>query len=65
MTLHSDGVIPSCEQDVLAKQAMGHALHDGLTKTWQTPFQVLRANHDSNNLQSHPLCTACKEWHRP
>jgi spiro-SPASM protein len=65
MTLHSDGIIPSCEQDVLAKQSMGHALHDGLAKTWQHPLQLLRSNHDSNNLQSHPLCSTCKEWHRP
>jgi hypothetical protein len=65
MTLQSDGTIPSCEQDVLATQPMGHALQDGLASTWQNPLQVLRDNHDSNNLQSHPLCIACREWHRP
>jgi hypothetical protein len=65
MTLNSDGTIPSCEQDVLAKQTMGHALHDGVAKTWLNPLQILRDDHDSNQLQSRPLCTTCKEWHRP
>jgi hypothetical protein len=65
MTLHSDGTVPSCEQDVLAKQPMGHARQAGLASTWQNPLQVLRDDHASNNLQSRPLCSTCKEWHRP
>jgi hypothetical protein len=65
MTLHSDGTVPSCEQDVFAKQPMGHARQEGLASTWQNPLQVLRDDHASNNLQSRPLCSTCKEWHRP
>lgn len=65
MALHSDGAVPSCEQDVLAKQLMGHARREGLVSTWQNPLQVLRDDHASNNLQSRPLCSTCKEWHRP
>jgi spiro-SPASM protein len=65
MTLHSDGVIPSCEQDILARQPMGHVQRDGLSKTWQHGFATLRADHESDRLQLRPICTACKEWHRP
>jgi spiro-SPASM protein len=65
MTLHSDCTIPSCEQDVLARQPMGHVTRDGLSKTWQQYFATLRADHESDRLHSHPICAACKEWHRP
>ena len=65
MTILSDATIPSCEQDILAKQPMGNADRDRLTDIWQHRFQSLRQDHDSNHLQSRPLCTTCKEWHRP
>jgi hypothetical protein len=65
MTLHSDGVIPSCEQDILAKQAMGNVARYGISKTWQNHFAALREDHESNRLHLRPICTACKEWHRP
>src|SRR5258706_2034306 len=65
MTLHSDGTIPSCEQDVLARQPMGHVTGDGLSKIWQHHFAALRDDHEFDRLHSRPICAACKEWHRP
>lgn len=60
MTILSDATVASCEQDVRAIQAQGHATHDGLLPIWQQRFPVLRQQH-----LSQPLCAACREWHRP
>ena len=64
MTVHSDGAIPSCEVDVLSKQSMGH-VEQGVSKSWRERLGQLRDEHASNCLESRPLCTACRDWHRP
>jgi spiro-SPASM protein len=63
MTVHCDGAIPSCEEDVLLKQSMGHVA-EGVSKSWRERLAQLRGDHASNCLESRPLCTACREWHR-
>jgi hypothetical protein len=65
MSVHSDGVVPSCEQDVLAAQPMGHAHESRIGEAWRHGLAVLRSDHEANRLASRPLCAACKEWHRP
>ncbi len=65
MTLLSDGTIPACEQDVMGKHPIGHAAHQPLTEIWQSNFKPLRADHQTLSLDARPLCTTCKEWHRP
>jgi hypothetical protein len=60
MTILSDGTIGSCEQDVRGRQEQGHVMTEGVARSWRERFPVLRAEHESQ-----PLCTTCKEWHRP
>jgi radical SAM protein with 4Fe4S-binding SPASM domain len=64
MTVHSDGEIPSCEEDVLSKQSMGD-VGEGVLKSWSGRLAQLRNEHASNRLESRPLCMACRAWHRP
>jgi hypothetical protein len=60
MTILSDGTIASCEQDVRGRQGQGHVSSEGLAGSWRQRFPVLRTAHETQ-----PLCTTCKEWHRP
>jgi hypothetical protein len=60
MTILSDGTIASCEQDVRGRQGQGHVMAEGVARSWRERFPVLRAEHERQ-----PLCTTCKEWHRP
>jgi len=65
MTILSDGSIPACEQDALAKYPAANASETTLTNTWRTKLAVLRQDHEAGNLSQRPLCQACREWHRP
>jgi hypothetical protein len=63
VSVHSDGVVASCEQDVLGEQAMGRA--EELAGVWRERFPILRAEHEAGDLGGRPVCVACREWHRP
>jgi len=65
MTILSDAQIVSCEQDILAKQAMGCARSSGVIEVWRKEFAALRQEHETNSFDARPVCSACKEWHRP
>ena len=65
MTIHSDGTIASCEEDVLAKQPSGRAGDGGVRRAWRHTLQQLRSDHQNGRWNDHPLCTACRQWHRP
>jgi radical SAM protein with 4Fe4S-binding SPASM domain len=65
MTILSDGSIVACEQDVTGKMLMGNAGTDRLSDVWMRRFNELRNDHASGEWTKHPLCVACKEWHRP
>jgi MoaA/NifB/PqqE/SkfB family radical SAM enzyme len=60
MTFLADGTIPSCEQDVLGREPVGHAVGGTIAGVWRDRFPILRAEH-----QTRALCASCKEWHRP
>jgi spiro-SPASM protein len=65
MTILSDGVVVSCEQDVTGERAMGTLPEDSIVEIWQKKFGALRADHGGGNWDRHALCAGCKEWHRP
>jgi hypothetical protein len=61
----SDGSIVACEQDVLGKNALGKIGVDSIRDVWRERIGSMRADHAGGNWMKHPLCAACKEWHRP
>lgn len=65
MTVLSTGLVPSCEQDVLAKQPLGDLLAYTLTEVWGDGFANLRQQHATGQISTRPLCGGCREWHRP
>jgi hypothetical protein len=64
MTLLSNGMAVSCEQDVLAKQLVGDVLSHTIQEIWQEGFAGLRQSHGCGQWASRPLCAGCREWHR-
>lgn len=65
LTILSDGSIVSCEQDVTGKRIMGRIGTDSLRDVWQKQFESLRDEHRQGRWDNHPLCSKCREWHRP
>jgi spiro-SPASM protein len=65
LTILSDGSIVACEQDILGKRPLGKAGVDSIREIWRERIAPMRADHASGNWKQHPLCGACKEWHRP
>jgi hypothetical protein len=65
MTILSDGRIVSCEQDVLGRQPMGVLGECTLKEIWQNRFGALRECHERSEWATKPLCSGCREWHRP
>jgi spiro-SPASM protein len=64
MTLLSNGMAVSCEQDVLAKQLVGDVLSHTIQEIWQEGFAGLRQSHGCGQWAPRPLCAGCREWHR-
>jgi hypothetical protein len=65
MTVLCDGRIVSCEEDVLGRQMLGEVGRDCVQEIWQKRFAVLRSDHREMRWSEHPVCTNCREWHRP
>ena len=65
LTIHSDGAIVACEQDVFGKHALGHIGVDSIQDIWRERIGAMRADHASGNWSKHELCVGCREWHRP
>jgi len=65
LTILSDATVVTCEQDVLARKPMGSLSTQSLGEIWKKSFPPLRSDHEKGQISLHPLCTACREWHRP
>ena len=65
MTILCDGRIVSCEQDFLGKQVLGQIGMDSIQSVWSGSLAKLRKDHGSGNWQTHAVCAACSDWHRP
>jgi radical SAM protein with 4Fe4S-binding SPASM domain len=61
----SDGTVVACEQDIQARQPIGRIGEESIERIWVERMQNLRSCHRRGDLSAHPLCSACKEWHRP
>jgi radical SAM protein with 4Fe4S-binding SPASM domain len=65
LTILSDGRIVSCEQDVLGEQSLGTVGEDSVAEVWRERFGRLRADHAGGCFENRPVCSSCREWHRP
>jgi spiro-SPASM protein len=65
MTILSNGLVASCEQDVLARQVLGDLTSSSIEQVWKDGFTDLRKSHLTGCLADRPVCTGCREWHRP
>jgi radical SAM protein with 4Fe4S-binding SPASM domain len=63
ITILSDGRAVSCEQDVLGRQPIGNIRDNSLAEIWKKA-STIRADHAAGRWQQHPLCAACRDWHR-
>jgi hypothetical protein len=64
-TILCDGSIVACEQDAAGRQPLGRIGVDRISKVWAEAFSTLRDAHQAGRHDAHPLCSACREWHRP
>jgi hypothetical protein len=64
ITVLCDGRAVSCEEDVLGKQALGCIRDSTMAEIWKRAATI-RRDHAAGRWQQHPLCAACREWHRP
>lgn len=65
MVIQSDGNVVPCEQDFAGKNVLCNVQKTSLKELWQRNLAGLRADHRCGTLGSHPLCSGCREWHRP
>jgi radical SAM protein with 4Fe4S-binding SPASM domain len=65
MTILSDGMIVSCDQDAAGRRAMGNVAADDIEETWRDSFGRLRTLHGDRRWNECELCRGCREWHRP
>jgi hypothetical protein len=65
VTVLSDGRIVSCEQDIFGRQCFGHIGENSIKSVWAGAAAGIRRDHACGQWKQHPVCAACKEWHRP
>jgi radical SAM protein with 4Fe4S-binding SPASM domain len=65
LTVLCDGQVVSCEQDFLARQALGRIGENSIESIWTDGMAALRRDHADGQWQRQALCRACKDWHRP
>jgi hypothetical protein len=65
MTVLSDGTVVACEQDVFPLRPIGRIGDESIERIWVERMQNLRSCHGRGEWGAHPLCGACREWHRP
>lgn len=64
MTILSDGRVPLCDQDWLARATVGSVTEQSLAELWQRLSSPRRV-HAEGRWGELPLCGRCDEWHRP
>ena len=66
ITIHADGGVPACEEDVACRQPLGEALKEGIEGVWRgAALERLRRAHLASRWDALPACRNCREWHRP
>jgi spiro-SPASM protein len=64
LVIQSDGTAVACEQDFAGRHPLGNVAETSIKEIWQKRLSVLRADHRGAAFGRHPLCNACREWHR-
>ena len=64
MTIHSDGRVPTCDQDWTCRACAGDATRTPLVDIWQAMNEARQA-HNAGRWNDLELCDSCREWHRP
>ncbi len=62
MSVHSDGAVPRCDQDWLAREAVGNVNDQPLAALWAR-LQDVRREHERGVYRG--LCEPCRVWFRP
>jgi hypothetical protein len=65
LTILCDGTIIACEQDFAARQPLGRIGSDKIADVFADKLATLRDAHNAGNFDCHPLCSKCRDWHRP
>lgn len=65
LTVLSSGQVVPCEQDICGQQAFGHVATANLATVWNQQMTQLRSAHASGHVGELPVCSKCREWHRP
>lgn len=65
LTIHSDGAIVACENDVMGRHPLGHVSQDLIAEAWQSRMPGMRAMHAAGDFTQLALCASCRDWHRP
>ncbi len=65
LTVLSDLSVVSCEQDVCARRVLGNLRDRPLREILEDGLMSLRRAQADGQYGVHPLCPACREWHRP
>lgn len=64
VTILCDGRIVACENDVLGLRPLGQLGRDTLADAWAR-LRALREEQGAGRYDGHPLCSRCRDWHRP
>ncbi len=65
LTIRADGQVDLCGQDIHGRHPLGNVNTASLRDLWQSPqLKQVRRQHRERRFGEHPLCGACKEWHR-
>ncbi|HEY1922196.1 MAG TPA: radical SAM protein [Tepidisphaeraceae bacterium] len=64
MTVLSNGQFVSCEQDIQGRQSFGRVGEISIKNAWSDGMGAIRRDHAAGEWKRHPVCAACKEWHR-
>ena len=62
MMILSDGIVPRCDQDWLARDPVGHIDSDSIADMWQK-LQAVCGEHERGEYGG--VCAGCKSWYRP
>jgi radical SAM protein with 4Fe4S-binding SPASM domain len=62
----ADGRVTVCDQDFRGLHAVGSLATNSLSTLWTSEaMAAVRHSHQAGTYDGMPLCTACREWHRP
>ena len=62
----ADGRVTVCDQDFRGLHAVGSLATNSLSTLWTSEaMAAVRRSHQAGTYDGMPLCSKCREWHRP